>query len=336
MKKPIFLLLLISFSNMYSQNIFEYEREIADKEKYIFQEIEFENTDDRIKLFGTLITPKSDFDKIIIIVPGSGKDTRYSHPKMAEFFLKNNIGVYRFDERGVGKSGGDYSQKATTLKNDLHYCVNSLLSLDNIKNKKIGVLGHSLGGMASIGIFEYKPKIDFLIQMSTPVNAGQSFKSKVSELDIFKNRKSTIEEFEKAIDTFNYVIHSLNGYSKIKNECERLRKKMKVDKFISEAYLSPQIIDIVNLETELYYKNINIPMLYIIGKKDENIDVQYSILKLKEFDNDYISIEVLENFDHYLTQNNGKWSSSKKSIDREIDDIAMDKIINWVNRIKKN
>ena len=116
--------------------------------------------------------------------------------------------------------------------------------------------------MASIGILEYKPNVDFLIQMSTPVNAGESFKNRVSEIDAFKNRKRTIEETERIIDTFNIIIRSVDGYINIKKECERARRKLKFPKYISQIYLKPQIINIVKLDTEFYYKNVDIPLCF--------------------------------------------------------------------------
>ncbi|MBJ7880622.1 alpha/beta hydrolase [Gelidibacter salicanalis] len=332
MKKALLLILWISTFKISGQTILEYEREINEKENYIYQDIEFENTNENIKLSGTLITPKSNFDKVIIIVSGSGKDTRYTHPKLTENFLKNNIAVYRFDERGIGKSEGEYTQKVSPLKNDLNFCIQYLRNIDVLKHKKIGVLGHSLGGIASIGVFEYAIKVDFLIQMSTHVNPGESFKNNVSRLDFFKNRDKTIEETEKIIDTFNYIIHKYDDYSKILKECEKVRKKLKFPKYISDAYLSSQFIDIIKTDTEFYYKNIKIPVLYIIGNKDEIIDAKYVVMKLEEFDNRFITVEVLENMDPYLTLNNGEWSKSNKSEIREIDNIAMDKIINWINK----
>ncbi len=272
MKRTFLLILFISSLKISSQTIFKYEREINEKGNYIYQEIDFINPNENIKFSGTLITSKSNFDKVIIIVSGSGKDTRYTHPKLTENLLKNNIAVYRFDERGVGKSEGEYTQKVSPLKNDLDFCIQYLRNIDTLKNKKIGVLGHSLGGIASIGVFEYAPQVDFLLQMSTPVNAGESFRNNVSRLDFFKNGEKTIEETEIIIDTFNYIIHKYNDNSKIIKECEKVRKKLIYPKYISDAYLTPQFIDIIKTNTEFYYKNIKIPVLYIIGNKDEIID----------------------------------------------------------------
>ena len=67
-----------------AQHIFEYEREIKIKENYNYQEIEFHNTLDKIKLSGTLISPKTEFNKIVLIIPDTGKDPRYAHFVLAE------------------------------------------------------------------------------------------------------------------------------------------------------------------------------------------------------------------------------------------------------------
>lgn len=333
MQTKFLLMLFFTFSVSNAQNIFEYEREIINRDAYISQEIEFENTDEKIKLSGTLITPQSGFEKIIIIVPGSGKDTRFTHPKLTEKLLGDNIAVYRFDERGLGKSDGVYSRNVSTLKNDLNHCIKHLKRIKNIKNKKIGVLGHSLGGMASIGIMKFDPQLDFLIQMSTPVDAGDSFKNRISKMDVFKNRDKSIQEIEKLIDTFNVIIRSEDNISLAKKKCEKARRKLNFSKEYSRIYLSPQIIDIVNLNTEFLYRKNDKPLLYIIGKNDELVDVENSIKKIKLIKNKFISIEVLENMDHYLTKNSGKWNNSKGSEAREISDLAYNRIIKWIKSI---
>lgn len=332
MKKTILLLLLISFIKINSQTIFEYEREINEKENFNFKEIEFRNTDENFTLSGTLITPKSSFDKLIVLVPGSGKDTRYSHPKLTEKLLESNIAVYRFDERGIGKSGGNYSSKVSTLKNDLNFCLNHLKSENFLEHIKIGVLGHSLGGMASIGILEFKTEVDFFIQMSTPVNAGESFKSRVSEMPMIKTTRKPIAEIEKLIDTFNYVIKTTDDFAKIKKQCEKITRKMDFPRHFPNFYINPTFVDIIKLDTEFYYENVGKPLLFIIGEKDKLVNVKFGTGRLEEFKNNFISIEIIENMDHYLTRNEGSWNVEKKSEIREIDDVAVSQIIDWIEK----
>lgn len=241
MRRFYFLLMLFQMFilNVTSQNIFEYERAISNKDIYELYDLDFNNASEKIKLSGTLVTPKSDFEKIIIIVPGSGKDTRNSHPKLVEYLLENSIAVYRFDDRGVGKSNGEQSEALSTLISDLNSCITKLLTVDKIKGKKIGLLGHSLGGLATISVLQHQPNIDFLIQMSTPVNAGQSFKSKASEISIFKNQKNSIEDIQKIIDTFNYIIHSKNTYSEIIKECEKGEEEIKIWRLYIQSLFKP-------------------------------------------------------------------------------------------------
>ena len=87
------MVLLLIAPLCYAQTIFSHEREIENKDKYVFSEIDFYNQSDNLKLSGTLIAPKSNFEKVIIILPGSGKDTRNSHYKLSEEFLKKGIAV---------------------------------------------------------------------------------------------------------------------------------------------------------------------------------------------------------------------------------------------------
>ncbi len=332
MKTAIVLLLLISSIQATSQTIFEYEREIQQQENYNFQEIEFENPDAKIKLSGTLISPKSDFERLIVIVAGSGKDTRYTHPKLAETFLQNNIAVYRFDERGIGKSEGEYSYHVSSLKNDLNCCIKHLRSIQPTKNIQLGILGHSLGGLATIGLSEYHPDIDFLIQMATPINAGESFSNRIPKEELFQSKGKSTEDIKALIDTFNYVIRTTDNLKAIKKRCARISKKLNFPDIIRQTYLKTQFVEMIQLDAEFYYKNMNKPLLFIIGKDDQSVNVSYGVQKLKEFNNEFIRIKVLENMDHYLTYNGGEWSKSKKSEIREIDDLAVNEMIRWIEK----
>ena len=139
MKYNIAVILLFTVHLSVCQTIFSHERKIKNIENYISKEIGFYNSVDDLKISGTLITPKSEYKKIIIIVPGSGKDTRNSHYKLTEEFLKNNIGVYRFDERGVGKSEGKFTKSIDHLSYDLAYAIMHLKSLLKLQEKKIDI-----------------------------------------------------------------------------------------------------------------------------------------------------------------------------------------------------
>ncbi|MBB4120003.1 hypothetical protein GGR32_002315 [Mesonia hippocampi] len=323
----IFLIFLTISFNGFSQNIFEYEREISKKENYNFQEIDFQNTDENIKLSGTLITPKSDFDKIVVIVPGSGRDTRYAHFVLAEEFLKNGIAVYRFDERGIGKSEGKFNTSATSLTDDLTFAIWELRKLDFTKSHKIGVLGHSLGGIASIGAYKKNPNIDFLIQMGTPVEKyGTFFKYQtINNISEFYRIKGKTQE--QVVELLNLIYPIIVNNDDIKIIRQKVKIVAKENGFKKDFYkfISPAHIDHVKQNYEETYRNIDIPVLYIIGENDKFINPKSEIELLESFNNSTIQIKIMDGLNHWLTEKNAKAGTSLYKMDKE----ALNEIMNW-------
>jgi len=85
--KNIHLILLLFLSiSMSAQERKVFEKKINNIDNYSFQEIDFFVTKKKIKLGGTLITPKTEYSKIVIIASGSGRNTRYSHSGLQKVF----------------------------------------------------------------------------------------------------------------------------------------------------------------------------------------------------------------------------------------------------------
>lgn len=199
-KKLFLFLLFISFNKINSQNNSNSVREIKNSDQYNSEEIDFMDSEENVKLSGTLLFPKTGYSKIVIITPGSGQNDRNSHDVLAEELLKNQIAVYRFDDRGVGKSGGNVNFSVDQIIKDLYYALDNIQKIDSLSKKQIGALGHSLGGIATIDAYQQGFKLDFLILMSTPIEKFKSFdkpqyssrsnpKIKVSTKVLFENLK---------------------------------------------------------------------------------------------------------------------------------------------------
>lgn len=171
LKRIITVCAVVSLSYSYAQAPkkyrFKYESEIENIDQYNQQDIEAYNTVEKIKLSGTLLTPKTTYDKVVIIVPGTGEDTRDNHFKLAQILLENGIGVFRYDERGLSLSEGDYyAQKYANneMTDDLMAIFNQVKSEEALQGKQLGLIGHSLGGIATIDAVNKGVKADFLIQ----------------------------------------------------------------------------------------------------------------------------------------------------------------------------
>jgi alpha/beta superfamily hydrolase len=174
-KIAILIILLTSLNKAFAQKNDVTRKEIKNIEHYNFKEIDFIDSEDNTKLSGALIFPKTEYSKIVVIVPGSGKDTKNSHYVLAEELLKNGIGVFRFDDRGVGKSGGVVNFSVDQIVQDLYYAFTNIRQIDTLSKKSIGILGHSLGGIATIENYQKGLNPDFMILMATPIEKYGKF-----------------------------------------------------------------------------------------------------------------------------------------------------------------
>lgn len=328
------VLISIATTLTHAQQKFAHEKEIDHKERYRFMDIDFYNTDESILLSGTLITPKTDFQKVVVIIPGSGKDTRYAHHKLAEEFLQHNIAVYRFDERGVGKSEGKYTTTIYKLANDLTSCINHLRSIQQLNRKQIGVLGHSLGAMASAMISKgvHRKQIDFLVQVSSPVqNFASATKHQIQNLPHHKIKNKTNNEVVALLDT---LINITKKNTHLYNNTVALRKKgihaIKRNGFQLNdiKFWSNTHINLYKQDYEQIYRSIQIPTMYIIGSKDQFVDPVNEIKLLQRYNNPLVTVKVMKNLNHYLTS-----GVLKAHTLYNIHKSASEEIVNWVSKI---
>lgn len=336
MKSFFIIALLLVCDIINAQSIFSNERMIDAAIEFNDEEIVFFNQKDALWLSGTLLSPKTNYKKIVIIVPGSGKDTRHSHYKLTQEFLQHNIAVFRFDERGTGASQGNYTTNVSALTDDLIYGIKHLKSSINFKDKKIGIVGHSLGGVSAVKSYEYLSQsainIDFLIQIATPSkNFSEVSRYQISTLPSYKIKNSTTQKTLSLFDALIGIIK--NPENKDFNTIELHEKGLEIIKkngfnINDIKFWSIAHINLFKDDYESIYKSIKIPTLYIIGSKDTFVNPIKEVYHLKEYKNPLIKIKVMENLNHYLT-------SEALTINTmyHIDLKATKEIMNWIKSI---
>ncbi|GAF79608.1 unnamed protein product, partial [marine sediment metagenome] len=123
---------------------------------YIEEEVTYENEKAGIKLAGTLTIPRSEgpFPAVILITGSGGQDrneTVFGHRPflvLADYLTRKGIAVLRVDDRGVGGSTGNLLEATSEdFAGDVLTGVNYLKSRKEVNPKKIGLIGHSEGGI---------------------------------------------------------------------------------------------------------------------------------------------------------------------------------------------
>jgi pimeloyl-ACP methyl ester carboxylesterase len=142
---------------------------------YREQEAEFENKKAGIKLGGTLTLPRArgPFPAVLLIT-GSGAQDRdeaiMGHRPffvLADHLTRRGIAVLRVDDRGVGKSTGDFSQATTE-----DFVEDALAGFEFLKRhgevdaKRIGLIGHSEGGIVAPLVAVKSPEVAFIVLMA--------------------------------------------------------------------------------------------------------------------------------------------------------------------------
>jgi len=344
MKQYLILIFIVIFFNSNAQQIFEYENRISNVENYLSKEIMFENKLESIKLFGTLLEPTNQgYKKVVIIVPGSGLDSRHNHYLLTEHLLKSNIAVFRYDERGVNKSEGSNSNVVygvTKMTNDLIGAVNAIKSKYENSDKKIGLIGHSQGGLSTINAVKTNSDIDFLVQWATPVQKyGEFLKYQISTGVNTFDKELNFDDSEKKIEiisiTQNIIAENPEMDDlKLSKELKKATRKHGYKRKNYDRYTFwtfPSRKDLLRQNNETMYKELEIPMLYIIGSEDIFVNPKTNIEFLNNLDNENIQVMELPGLNHYLTKE--KMVPDELSMTKslyEIDKVALMKITNWI------
>lgn len=131
----------------------------------------------RVRLGGTLSVPdgKGPFPAVVL-VSGTGRNTRdetvWDHRiflVLADAFARRGIAVMRYDKRGVGDSNGDYDAATTAdFADDAEAGVEFIKSRPEIDARRIGMLGHSEGGIIVPMVAARDSDVRFIILMAGP------------------------------------------------------------------------------------------------------------------------------------------------------------------------
>lgn len=255
---------------------------------YIQEEISFRTEGVDYEFKGTLTYPKKEGKyPLMIMISGSGLQNRDEEimqhrpfAVIADYMANNGIAVFRYDDRGFG-SEDTALFNATTLDfaNDVESALNALKNHPNIDADKIGLVGHSEGGLIAPIVASRNSEVDFLILLAGPGVNGME----------------VLVEQTKAI-------LKVNGYSK--KEIEEQLKALKNGELAGHSH--PWMKCFLDLEPAEYLKKVKQPILVLNGTKDLQV-LHYQNLPaikkaLKEGGNKSYKIHKLKGLNHLFQE----------------------------------
>lgn len=156
---------------------------------YVEEDVTFESTTTGVKLAGTLTRPKGDGPfPAAVLISGSGPqdrdETLLGHKPflvLADHLTRKGVAVLRYDDRGVGKSTGDF--EGATSKDFADDAAGAVAFLKARKDiGKIGLIGHSEGGLIAPLVAAGNKDVGFIVLLAGPGLPGDEIVVAQSEL----------------------------------------------------------------------------------------------------------------------------------------------------------
>jgi pimeloyl-ACP methyl ester carboxylesterase len=229
---------------------------------------------------------------IVVLASGSGAQDRncelVGHKPflvIADYLARNGIGSLRFDDRGTGKSTGSF--KTASLEDfasDVNTCVSYLLNDQRFTGHKIGVAGHSEGGMHALIAAKSNKKIQFIVELASVGTTGCEvlaeqnylvYKSNGSSEEVGLWAKETItgicailasNSVDKAVDPISKYIETRYAMAPkaVAEETNLANYKMGILMMLNNDWGR----QFLGFQASTYLKKIKVPILAINGSKD--------------------------------------------------------------------
>jgi hypothetical protein len=149
---------------------------------YIEEQVAYDNPAAGVRLAATMTLPRGSGPfPAALLIAGSGPNDRdetiAGHKPflvLADHLTRQGIAVLRTDKRGVGKSTGDYSTATgADFASDVEAGIAYLKTRRDIDANKIGLIGHSEGGLIAPAVASRNPSVGWVVMMAGPGTTGE-------------------------------------------------------------------------------------------------------------------------------------------------------------------
>lgn len=342
-----------------SGNLPELQRPQEPKKPYPYkeEEIVYENKKAGIKIAGTLTLPNSDEPfPAVLLISGSGPQDRNEtvfghHPflVLADYLTRQGIAVLRKDNRGVGKSTGDFSQATTlSLADDALAGFEYLKSRKEINPNKIGIIGHSEGGIIAPIVATESPDVAFIVLMAGTGLVGE---------EILNSQGQLIAKAEGASDEFIARNSKANSriFAIVKEEPDSVAAEKKINEIMAEfiagsteqekqsmpniesqikMILSPWFRFFLTYDPKPTLMKVKCPVLAINGSKDMQVAPKENLNAIEDAlasgGNKNYMVKELPDLNHLFQTAQSGAVSEYGNIEETISPIALKIIGDWI------
>ena len=330
---------------------------------YAEEEVAFENKPAGMKFAGTLTLPKGKGPfPAAVLIAGSGKHDRdeslMGHRPflvLTDHLTRNGVAVLRCDDRGVGASTGDkFAVTDEDLAGDALAAVAFLKGRPEIDPKKIGLIGHSEGGIVAPIAAAKSDDVAFVVLLAGPGLVGEEILYRQGEL-IARAEKADDKTVARQRETQEKMFAILKKEKEDKAAREQLdallreetaklsddqKKEAEKTKGAAEAQtklvLTPWFRFFLTYDPAPTLRRVKCPVLALNGERDLQVpakaDLEAVEKALKGGGNKDVTVKEMPKLNHlFQTCDTGALSEYAK-IDETFAPAALKEISGWIEK----
>ena len=275
---------------------------------YLEEEIVFHHVNANFDMAGTLTLPEGEgVFPLILLLSGSGPQDRneeiLGHKPfliIADYLTKKGFAVFRYDDRGTAKSGGEFEGATTPdFASDAASALAYLKTRKDIDTTKIALAGHSEGAMLAAMIAANAPRINSIIMLAGPGIPGDQLLVMQQELIATVNKVNPDEIKENSIinrSLFDLIkkAHDLESATiQVEKKLKKISKKLSKSaleayggktEFVAQnlrAYINPWMYYFLRYDPAVDLKKIKCNVLALNGNKDLQVPSKVNLAAIE-------------------------------------------------------
>ena len=317
---------------------------------YRSEAISFEGAGE-IRLAGTLTRPEGSGPfPGVVLVAGAGPHDRdgsfMGHRPLlvlADYLTRAGFAVLRFDERGIGKSAGEFPSAAgETLAGDIAAAVETLRQEEDSDPARIGLLAHSEGGRIAARAIATHASVDFMVMLGAPARPGieglraQAERSANPLAGLQAAMAEAALQIKSAGNADKLLREAASGYMETLPDEQRAalsgQAQTIVDQLV-QGLSQPQARFSLAFDPRPALTDAGIPVLALYGGKDRQIDAAGAEQAWRAALESDATIETLPNLNHFFQEADTGAPSEYASIEQTIAPAALARIVDWLTSL---
>lgn len=334
---------------------------------YQQEEVKFVNPNGGHQLAGTLTIPEDGkFEKVVVLITGSGPQNRdeelLGHKPflvLSDRMTRNGIAVLRYDDRGIGESEGAFrGATSKDFADDVTAAVSFLKNRKDMEGKKIGLMGHSEGGMIAPMVASENESVDFIILLAGPgidivelmmlqtdmIGASEG----VSEAERARNKKANRRVFEYLRKNHD------KGEEELKKELQQISDELMKELTAEEKAELPNqenmfaenmgmmldkwFLYFMQFSPDDFLKKVNCPVLAVNGSLDLQVTAKENLegieRSLKKANNKNVTVREFEGLNHLFQKSETGAPAEYAVLEETFNEEVINYLVEWIRTLK--